>query len=405
MDPKGIGTTISSLRRRQDMTQAQLAEHLKVSSKTVSKWENGLGYPEITQFPALAELFGVTIDFLMTGERKGIAIAGNLITDLVKNIESFPKVGMLAKISGYERAVGGCVPNTAINLAKIERGLPITAIGMVGDDEHGRYVISTLQKYGIDTGNVGVSASSPTAFCDVMSLPTGERTFFTAQGANDAFSPADIDLNSLNCKILHIGYILLLDRFDQPDDEYGTVMARFLHDAQQKGIKTSIDTVSDASADYGALVVPALKYCNFAMMNEIECCAISGLAPYRTDGRLHIENIRTCMQEMAEWGVREKVIVHAKSAGLCLDVKTGEFTVIPSLNIPSERIKGSVGAGDAFAAGCLYALYHGYSDEAMLRLASAAAACNLFAENSIDGMRSKQELLKLEEKYGRIPLC
>ncbi len=402
MDPQGIGRTISVLRRRLNMTQAELADRLKVSSKTVSKWESGLGYPEITQFPVLAELFGVTIDYLMTGERKGIAVAGYLVTDLVKNIERFPEVGMLTIITGSAQAVGGCVPNVAINLAKIQRGLPIFAIGKVGDDEYGRFQIATLQKHGVDTGGISVSDTLPTAFCDVMSLPSGERTFFSAQGANVEFSPADIDLNTLNCKILHIGYLLLLNQFDKPDGQYGTVMARFLRDAQQKGIKTSIDTVSDAGADYSAVVVPALKYCNYAIMNELECCAISGLEAYRPEGQLLVENVRRAMENMVAWGVQERVIVHAKSAGFCLDAVTGTFTVIPSLKIPPEHIKGSVGAGDAFAAGCLYGIYHGYTDEAMLRFASAAAACNLFAENAIDGMRPKQEILKMEEQFGRL---
>ena len=41
MDAKSIGYTIAALRRRQNLTQSQLAERLKVSDKTVSKWENG----------------------------------------------------------------------------------------------------------------------------------------------------------------------------------------------------------------------------------------------------------------------------------------------------------------------------------------------------------------------------
>lgn len=99
-------------------------------------------------------------------------------------------------------------------------------------------------------------------------------------------------------------------------------------------------------------------------------------------------------------GVKEKVIVHCKQAGFCLD-SNGDFSVVPSLNIPSEDIKGSVGAGDAFCAGSLYSIYNGFDNEKTLRLASAAAACNLLAENSIDGMRTYDEVLKIEKQYGR----
>ena len=64
-------------------------------------------------------------------------------------------------------------------------------------------------------------------------------------------------------------------------------------------------------------------------------------------------------------------------------------------------IKGSVGAGDAFCAGTLYGIYNGWGDEEILKFASASAACNLFAENSIDGLREKAEIEKIAAKYGR----
>ena len=98
MDAKQIGNIISKLRKANGYTQAALAKKLNVSDKTVSKWESGLGYPEITQFPILASLFGVSIDYLMTGDRVGISVAGNMIVDAVKCIEEYPKIGMLAEV-------------------------------------------------------------------------------------------------------------------------------------------------------------------------------------------------------------------------------------------------------------------------------------------------------------------
>ena len=106
------------------------------------------------------------------------------------------------------------------------------------------------------------------------------------------------------------------------------------------------------------------------------------------------------MVRMAECGIKDKVIIHCKKAGFCYDVKSGEFTVQPSVNIPKSAIKGSVGAGDAFCAGSLYGIYNNYDDKRILEFAAAAAACNLFAENSVDGMRPKSEIEKLIEEYG-----
>lgn len=63
-----IAKTITSLRKAKGWTQVQLAAKLNVSDKAVSKWESDAGYPEITIFPKLAEIFDVTIDYIMTGK-------------------------------------------------------------------------------------------------------------------------------------------------------------------------------------------------------------------------------------------------------------------------------------------------------------------------------------------------
>ena len=400
MDAKNLGRIIARLRKQNGMTQMQLAEKLCISNKTVSRWESGLGFPEITQLPTLAEVLGVSVDYMLTGERKGITIAGNMLTDIVKRLDGYPEVGMLANILDVQRAVGGCAPNTAIDLAVIDRNLPISVCGKIGDDEYGRYILSRLGRKHIDCGRVSVSSDEPTSFSDVMSMPSGERTFFHARGANAQFSPEDIDIASLNCIIFHIGYILLLDRFDEDDAEYGTVMARFLQDVQARGIKTSIDVVSENSDRYKQKVLPALKYCNYAILNEVESGMLTDLPAYDEQGNLLVDNIEKTMRYMAQQGVKDKVIVHCKRAGFCYDVPTDTFTAVPSLKIPKEEIKGSVGAGDAFCAGSLYGIYNGYSDKQILEFAASAAACNLFSENSVDGMRCKEDVQKMAEKYG-----
>ena len=65
-----IGKTIAALRKEKMWTQVELAEKLNVSDKTVSKWESEAGMPEISQLPVMAELFGVSIDYLMTGKEQ-----------------------------------------------------------------------------------------------------------------------------------------------------------------------------------------------------------------------------------------------------------------------------------------------------------------------------------------------
>ena len=68
MSKHSIGKTIATLRKTKGWTQVELAEKLNVSDKAVSKWESESGLPEISQLPTMATLFGVTIDYLLTGK-------------------------------------------------------------------------------------------------------------------------------------------------------------------------------------------------------------------------------------------------------------------------------------------------------------------------------------------------
>lgn len=70
MDKKTIGGLIAALRRANGMTQRELAERLNVSDKTISRWERDEGVPDISLIPVIAEIFHITCDELLSGERR-----------------------------------------------------------------------------------------------------------------------------------------------------------------------------------------------------------------------------------------------------------------------------------------------------------------------------------------------
>ncbi len=69
MDKKTLGSFISALRRAQGLTQQEVADRLMISNRAVSRWERDEAMPDITLLPAIADLFGVTVDELLRGER------------------------------------------------------------------------------------------------------------------------------------------------------------------------------------------------------------------------------------------------------------------------------------------------------------------------------------------------
>lgn len=70
MEAKTMGRFMAALRKANGMTQKELAEKLNVSDKSVSRWETDEGSPDLSLIPVIAEIYGVTCDELLRGERK-----------------------------------------------------------------------------------------------------------------------------------------------------------------------------------------------------------------------------------------------------------------------------------------------------------------------------------------------
>ena len=70
MNQEKIGKFIAELRVKEGYTQKELGELLNITDNSVSKWERGINAPDISQLERIAEIFNITIDELLKGERK-----------------------------------------------------------------------------------------------------------------------------------------------------------------------------------------------------------------------------------------------------------------------------------------------------------------------------------------------
>lgn len=330
-----------------------------------------------------------------------ITLAGNIIVDNVKTITAWPDKGMLVPITAVKRAPGGSVPNSGIDLKTLDPSIEVAAVGKVGADDAGDFVRAFMSEHGLDVSGVQSVEGVPTTFTDVMTVEsTGERTFFNMHGADSAFVPEDVDPAKLGCDIFHLGYLLLLDGMDAEDEEYGTKAARLLAKVRAAGIKTSLDIVSEQSDRFARIVRPALKHCDYVVINEVEGGLATGISALDGDGKPSEANLRRICESLFDLGVGEQVVVHCLDLSVSLD-RAGHFAAVPSLELPSGWIKGSVGAGDAFCAGMLYAFLKGMSAEEGMRLASCTAAMNLSVPDSVSGAKPLAETLALETRFAR----
>lgn len=320
--------------------------------------------------------------------RTGIAICGTLLVDIINETDTYPNCGELTKILAVQSAVGGCVCNVGIDLKKICPDLKVSAIGKIGADDNGEFIKSELLKNGLDTTALTV-AEEKTSFTQVISQRGGQRTFFTYAGADGEFTADDLDIDNISAKILHLGYFLLLKKIDEGEG------IKILKKATDSGIETSIDLVSENSDRY-SLVIPCLKYTDYLIINEIEAGKLTGIEPTKN-------NLCEIAEKLKKMGVRKKVIIHMKNGAVCCSEQG--ITVSGAVDIPKSEIKGTTGAGDAFCAGALYAIYRKMNDTQILDFAASTAVMALRSADATSGLCEEKEIIEYCKNFERINLC
>jgi len=173
-----------------------------------------------------------------------------------------------------------------------------------------------------------------------------------------------------------LGYFLLLDKIDGGDGE------KILKKLKETGAMTAIDLVSENSDRY-SLVRKCLPYVDYLIVNETEAQRIAGTGADAPD--------RETCEALMRLGVREKVVIHRPESGSLLE-KDGTFAERPCVKIPEGFIKGKTGAGDAYCAGALTAIFKGLSPAETLRSGAVAAVGALSAPGATEGMKTMAEL-------------
>jgi sugar/nucleoside kinase (ribokinase family) len=313
---------------------------------------------------------------MTTAQRRGIVAGGNWIIDHVKMIDKYPDQDTLASILGESRGTGGAPFNVLVDLSKMKATFPLGGIGLVGDDEDGRWILETCAAGGIDASRIRTTPEAGTSYTDVMTVrSTGRRTFFHSHGANSLLDESDFRLEDCGARILHLGYLLLLDRMDAVGPDGTTGASRMLQRARAQGIRTSVDVVSEHGDRFPTVVTPSLPHTDYLIVNELEASKSTGIVVQR-DGVLDFALVSRAAARLLELGVNEWVVVHAPEGALARH-KDGTVHVHGSVAMPPEKVVGTAGAGDAFAAGTLLGLHEGWPMPECLRMGACAAATSL----------------------------
>jgi len=314
-----------------------------------------------------------------------IVTAGSILVDKINEISAYPQAGELTQIRSLARVGGGLVPNTGRDVRILAPDVPVSAFGAIGDDDDGHFVRAELERAGMDVSGVVVFKDATTSFTDVMSVPGGERTFFTYPGASAKWGYGDFPFEKVAPgDVVLLGYFLLLEQVDSGDG------LKILKELKRIGATTAIDLVTENSSRY-SLVRETLPYVDWLVVNEVEAQRIAGVELSSSPSP---KDLRRVAQMLLDLGVNERVVIHMPEIGISL-TKGGAWAERRSFKLPEGFIQGKTGAGDAYCAGVLTALFKGRSDAEALELGAISSLGALSAPGATDGMRAESELRAL----------
>jgi sugar/nucleoside kinase (ribokinase family) len=301
-----------------------------------------------------------------------VVCLGILVADTIaRPVDGLPPRGSLELVDEITLHGGGCALNTASVLTRL--GLRAAAVGKVGRDPLGDFLLGLLDARGVDRRGVLRDPDVATSASVVLVDPEGERTFLHLPGANGRVRADDLDPDILYAgRALHIAGALVMPELD------GAPTAALLAEARARGLLTSLDTVWDATGRWER-IAPSLPHLDLIAPSLAEGRAISG---------------RDGPAEVAAWLRDAGVGAVALKMGPAGCYVSGDgFEGV--LAAPAVSAVDGTGAGDAFVAGLLYGVLSGWPLEDAAVLANASGALAVTAVGAVEGVRSLDETLAL----------
>ena len=334
--------------------------------------------------------------------RKGVLCAGTWCVDLNKVIAAWPAEDTSNEVLSIDRQGGGSGHNMAMDLKRLDPNLPVDAMGLVGHDDDGRFLLGQCDAFGVERSHLQARAEAPTLCVDAFCVAgSGRRTHFYYQGVAALLAPSDFDFARSQARILHLGLPGAHRRMDEPIEGQGNGWAAVLKRARAQGLQTSIELMSIAPQRLFDLARPILPHLDYLIVNDFEIGAVTGIET-RTGDVANVNAVRRAITAAFALGPMRVIAVHFPQ-GAITGVRSGALQHSGSLDVPAEAIASVNGAGDAFAAGFLYGVHEGWEIEACARLAHSCAAASMRQLSTVAGVASVGECLALAERWGVRP--
>ncbi len=267
-------------------------------------------------------------------------------------------------------AVSGAAGTASIAAAKM--GLKTLAVGGVGSDLMGDWVLQRLRHFGVDTSTMQQQKGWKTSSSIVTTRGDGSRPALHMKGDTaDLFVDDAMMSLVIDAKVVHIGVIGLMKKMDTGRN------AELMKRAKKNGAVTTVDIFAGSKDDMPAVAM-VLPYTDYFMPSIEEAQALTGLEDMGEIAKYFIDlGVKCCVFTLGGEGAYYH---HAD----------GSKFKIPAFDI---AVKCTCGCGDAFNAGFAVGLKKGLDPQTIVRFAQATSALNATGLGSQAGVESFEHTL------------
>lgn len=297
-----------------------------------------------------------------------LLVVGEINVDLILQDDQIaPVFGQEILVQDALLTMGGSSVIVAVGAARL--GLDTAFMGLVGDDEFGRFMLREMATAGVDVSAVEVDPAQRTGI--TVSLSTAaDRAMITFMGTIDKLRGEQVPDDLLSqAKHLHVGSFFLQTalRAGLPD-----LFSR----AHAAGMTTSLDCGWDPQGQWGQALNLVLNHVDLLVPNETEA--------------LHITGEATIDAALAALAQRVPTVAIKLGAQGGIAQQEGEIARAEALNID---VVDTTGAGDTFNAGFLYGYINGWPLAKALRLGCVCGSLSTQASGGTTAQPTLEEAL------------
>jgi sugar/nucleoside kinase (ribokinase family) len=316
---------------------------------------------------------------------KVVSLGIQIVDILGRPVTEIPEGQNVALLEEIRITVAGTAAGTSVDLAKL--GAEVYAMGAIGEDELGNFLLSTMQRYGIDTSSLKRKPGVQTSSTMLPIRPNGERPALHVPGANGELVWEDLNLDVIAAAdFLHMGGTSLMPKFD------GEPTRKVLEFAKQKNVTTTFDLVALQRPDLLELIEPCLPYVDYFMPGFEEAIMMCGLTDRQEIIRFFLDR-----------GAKHTVFKMGEQGSSIAFMENGQIqeTRIPCFKAP---VVDSTGCGDAYCAGFIMGLSMGWDLAKSGRLGTAAGGLVIQGLGSDAGIVDLDQTIEFMNSAEELPM-